>query len=1025
MKSSRFLHLAVPALLTSALLLAGCGGPSNEDSTGVVTGATSSLHIISCSLGCSGPIDGTKSCTISDVFQNQTLTIEFNRPVDPNSVSLSSVRVTNFATGDVPPALVRVDPQNPRRVTYRPTIAIDDFGQYVPGFEAGEAYRVFVRGSGSGARIRATDGSPNITTLECFVVATKGLLDLQPGAPQASVFVDVLDGAGGSATSFLADGSVDVPLASRVRILFDEIMDAATLIDVVNGTSPAVRVRFDEDGDTATPNDQVALPGTFAIDFDEVAGTTELLFLPNPSLPSAGTGAELHRVVVDVLTTARDLAGDALTEPVRAVFTPQALPIPPVSLVETFEDFVPIAFAASSAVPEPLAILPGGSLRGRVLPGIAGGSGRLGDLVVRGGQTVVLGTGPDLVSRFGARLETGAVDDQGFATLEPDEIAAYHVRTQVLDNYTTDGNAPGAAAIEVADGLFEFASLVVEPGGVLSFEGENPPRLFVRGEVLVAGTIDVSGRSAPEHFSTAGFGGSVGGTRLGGGGGGDGADRPDQPAGSQMLPTQGPSFRGFDHAPGAVVVADGAAGGGRAGGSEGGGGGGVRWPPVFPGPFVVNMGTLVNSSYLNLLCAAVEVGAPGAGGTYATVGSVGTYSTPAPAFGIPPAPPVAPVSPSVRTVDTLDLDPEVGGVLEGGAGGGGGGAGIQGTTTNGVAANNCIPSGAFPIKQITGYLDASGAAGGSGGGALALQSGRALAISGLLDASGGSGGSMPLCQPANDGCWAAPGGGGSGGALLLQAPRLTLSGAGASLDVSGGLGGVNGNTLSRGGNGGVGVVEVRTSEPIAEAAVLAELLPSLGGLGAPAVHDVLEIATFVPPAAGPGVLSGFTTCWIVPEAGLFGYDFAQDDVSDPDPAQWRFAWNLKVELDTGEVVDWRGDSGSITDEFDVDFATLVGNDLGSSPLVVRFQGVRANGPIQQPCTFDATAPLGVAEPDSITPWVESIGELDDYWPTVAAPEVADARRPNAFRVQFVFDPTAPYAERIVSVVQLAVEVQPR
>jgi hypothetical protein len=40
-------------------------------------------------------------------------------------------------------------------------------------------------------------------------------------------------------------------------------------------------------------------------------------------------------------------------------------------------------------------------------------------------------------------------------------------------------------------------------------------------------------------------------------------------------------------------------------------------------------------------------------------------------------------------------------------------------------------------------------------------------------------------------------------------------------------------------------------------------------------------------------------------------------------------------------------------------------------------------------------------------------------------EIADARRPNALRMQVVFDPTAPFAERIVSVVEFTVEVQPR
>ena len=1010
--------MAIAALLAFA---SACGGSSN-DAELAVPGATSKMHVITCNLGCSGPAEGSKICSTSDVFVNQTLAFEFNKPIDPQSIASGGLRLTNLQSGELAPGLIEIDPSNSRRLTYRPSITLDDFGQLVPGFVAGEAYRLFVRGSGAGPRIRSTDGSSNVSTIDCFVVASKGVLDLQPGAPRASVYVDVYDPLTNEVTSsFLADGEVDVPLAARVRVEFDQTMSASSLIELVGNTSPSVRVRFDEDGDTSTPNDQVPLPGQFAVDFDEEQSRTQLVFVPNGQLPSAGTGPLRHRVVVEVGTNAVDIAGSALQAPVSAVFTTQAVPIPTEIVRETFQAVVPIAPRSSSAIAEPLAVLPGGSLRGRVLPGLAGGSGELGDVIVLEGETLVLSTGPDIVTRFGPNLVTGPVDAFGLTTSEPDEIVAYQVRAQVLVDAGVDAST---AVLEVDDGVFEFASLDVRGGAVLTFEGDLPPRVFVRGEMSIAGRVDVSGRSGGEHFSTNGLGGSVGGSRIGGGAGGDGGDRPDQPAGSQMLPLQGPSFRGFDHPTGVVVEPNGVAGVGR-GGTGSGGGGGVKWPPTFPGPFVINLGTLANASYLNLLCAAVEVGAPGAGGTYATLGGKPLYSVPSPAFGVPPAPPPAVPNNQIVTVDELELDPDRGGALIGGAGGGGGGAGIQGTTTNGVAANNCIPPGSFPVKQITGYLDASSGAGGSGGGALQLQSGRSIAITGLVDASGGNGAGFPLCTPVNDGCWMAPGGGGSGGALLVQTPLLSLLDATVVLDVAGGSGGVNGNTLSRGGAGGAGVIEVRAQPTLTAGGLLQHLAPALGGAGQPLVLDVLEVQPFSPPTIGPGLLTGFTTCWIVPEAGLFGYSFVDDDFSAMDPQQWSYAWNLVLELDTGELVNWRGDSGSITDEFDVDFETLVGRDLGSSPLVVRFQGVRANAPIQNKCTYDASDAFSGAEPDSLTAWLPSPGGLDTYWSGLVTQEIADARRPNALRMQVVFDPTAPFAERIVSVVEFTVEVQPR
>jgi hypothetical protein len=1021
MKTLRFRRARALATVALLALASACGGGSNDVEL-ATPGATSKMHVITCNLGCSGPAEGSKTCATSDVFVNQTLAFEFNKPIDPQSIASGGLRLTNLQSGEAAPGLIEIDPSNPRRLTYRPSITLDDFGQLVPGFVAGEAYRMFVRGSGAGPRIRATDGSPNVTTIDCFVIASKGVLDLEPGAPQATVFIDVYDPLTNEVTStLLADGQVDVPLTARVRVEFDQIMSASTLIELVGSTSPSVRVRFDEDGDTSTPNDQVPLPGQFAIDFDEKATRTQLVFAPNGPLPSAGTGPLTHRVVVEVGVNAKDIAGTALAAATKAVFTPLAVPIPTETVRETFQSDVPIALRSSSAVAEPLAVLPGGSLRGRVLPGVAGGNGELGDVVVRAGETLVLSTGPDVVTRFGPNFENGAVDAFGAPSIEPEEIVAYQVRAQVL---VDAASAPSTAVVEVDDGVFEFASLVVQAGGVLTFEGDLPPRVFVRGELSIAGLVDVSGRSGGDHFSTNGLGGSGGPSRLAGGAGGDGGDRPDQPTGSQMLPTQGPTFRGFDHTAGSVVDPNGAAGVGR-GGTGLGGGGGVKWPPTFPGPFVVNLGTLADASYLNILCAAVEVGAPGAGGTFASLGGNPFYSVPAQGFGIPPAPPAALPTSTVVTVDELELDPDRSGALVGGAGGGGGGAGIQGTTTNGIATNNCIPPGQFPIKQITGYLDASGGAGGSGGGALQLQSGRSIVISGLVDASGGNGAGIPFCVPVNDGCWTAPGGGGSGGALLLQTPLLSLFDATVVLDVSGGLGGVNGNTLSRGGSGGAGVVEVQAQPSLTVSSVQPRLAPTLGGAGQPLAMDVLEVEPFAPPTTGPGLLSGFTTCWIVPDAGLFGFSFVDDDTSASDPSQWIYSWNLVLELDTGELVNWRGDSGSITDEFDVDFETLVGRDLGTSPLVVRFQGVRANAAIQNKCTFDALDPIGGAEVDSVTPWLASPGELDTYWPGLVAQELADARRPNAMRMQVVFDPTAPFADRIVSVVEFTFEVQPR
>lgn len=1021
-------------VLAAIALVASCGGGDQDDAVGLVPGTSSQMQLLSCSLACSGSMVGPQGCGISEVFVNQTLAFEFNRPVDPSSVGTSSLRVSEIATGNVPAAQIEVDPNNARRVLYRPLIDFDDSGNLVPGLVSGSSYRILIPGSGSPVadRIRAIGGSANVTLVDCFMVASLGVLDLQPGPPQAQITVQEYDPVTTQTLDeFEADGATDVPLVSRVRIAFDQLMTPSSLVDPGTGNSPSVTLRFDEDGDPATADDQLPLPGSFQIQFNQFQNTTALVFTPLPTLPSAGLDPlEPHRVIVEVTGAARDLAGESLAAPPSALFTPVAVAVPLETVVERFQNFVPANTAATSAVLEPSTFVDGTQFRGRVVPVLGGGSGRHGELIVRSGETVVLGTGPNLVTRFGVLLADGPVDDTGDPTDEEEEIVAYQVRAQPIEPYALNGDMPGAEPVVVDDGVFEFAQLVIEPGGRVTFEGANPPRVFVRGLCDVGGVLDASGRDGVAHASTLGQGGDGGpATRLGAGAGGDGGDRPDQPIGSQLTPMQGPNYRGYAHPDGAVVDLDGGAGVGRGGasGDDGGaGGGGVSWPPLFPGPSIVQLGTIADASFLNALCASVIVGAPGAGASHVEPGSQGVYSTPSPAFGMPPEPATAPIDPSLTRAFEVVLDPDRGGELTGGAGGGGGGAGMQGTTTNGVPSNMCVPIGIFPVKQVTAYLDASGAAGGGGGAALQLQVRDRLWIRGIVDVSGGDGGGFMSCPSPlmSDDCWAAPGGGGSGGALLVQAWNLDVSDPSTSFDVSGGSGGLNANTLSLGGTGGIGMVHVETPVALAASAVADELEPAVGGAGEPALADVVLTGPLVDPSVGPARRSGVTSCWRLPDGGLFGFEFAEDDFTDADPEQWVFGWNARVELDTGEVVPWRGDSGPITDEFGEDFETLVGAELGSSPLVVRFQGVRFNGVPLDPCSSDPQLAGGGMVEASLTPWVEHPAELNGFWTSLVSQAEADARRPNAFRAQFVFDPDAPLAARIASVVEFQVVVQP-
>jgi hypothetical protein len=125
------------------------------------------------------------------------------------------------------------------------------------------------------------------------------------------------------------------------------------------------------------------------------------------------------------------------------------------------------------------------------------------------------------------------------------------------------------------------------------------------------------------------------------------------------------------------------------------------------------------------------------------------------------------------------------------------------------------------------------------------------------------------------------------------------------------------------------------------------------------------------------------------------------------------------------VDDYRGTNGLTYRLLGQDLATFLGNDLGSSALVVRFQGVRAVGPIANLCDAEA----GV-EPNlligSETPWLNSPQEVADYWSQQLPgnPGLAAKRKANLIRALILFDRSAPDANVVQGVVQLTIRCIP-
>jgi len=1002
------MHPNLARLSLAALLVSFVSCGSSDDSGSSAVGGASGMALVSCTLGCSGSGGGPLSCSVVSIFVNQDIWLEFSQPVDPATVNKNTFQVVNSTTGQAPSGFYQIDSQNPRRVAFRPQLSFDSTGNPTFGLAAGQSYRLTVPAqSGPGlTAIRSTTGVANSTPLECFVQATLGVNDPVPGPPLVQVFLEPLV-PGGVGPAQLAQGAQDVPLLSRLRLEFDDIMNPATLVNPATGESNFLSVAVDLDGDISTSADQIELIGDYTIAIDDVARRTTVTFTPEGGFPSSGANTPTPRkIVLDLPATVLDLGGNSLANAGQTAFTPVAVVFPPTLLPGgTGEDFTTAAAIDLTrtgtllSVDEPSP----GVLVGRAAPGFGGGSGRFGDLIVNAGQTFTLVTNV-----------VGSSYGPGVAT----DLDVGDLRTFVIDNYDPDlGELPGAVDYVAQSGVFEFSTLVVAPGAVLRAQGSNPPRLLVRGEARISGLVVLAGSAAGNnsadgvaHNGTSGTGQTGGTAAAGGGRGGDGGDRQNA-TGTPLL-----TVGGFNHGVGVVVQTNGADGIGRGGSTNAGEGeGGTNWSAILPGPSLTELGGFQPNAF----CTSMQVGQPGSGATYGSFGTAGVWASPFAFIGVPVSPgPNPPGAEQLRASDTT-LNPEAG-LLVGGAGGGGGGLGIAGTRSNGLGPGCPPPAGQSPALLI--YRESSAAGGGGGAGAIQIQAGRRLLLDGSIDLRGGNGGRAVLPVPTggtepDQAAMTAPGGGGTGGAALLQSLEVAVASFPGVIDLRGGTGGLNPGGLgernpSSGGSGGAGIARFETAaaQPLDVAAEAAKLLPATGGPGQPAHSDLLSLATWMPVLEGFGARSGLQSCWIVPPGSPFQVDFLADDASDPDNVV--YGWNMDLEVDGGIVAAFRGPS-VLSALLGQDIETVVGSrireisdeDLSAAPILVRFQGARVVGSLETPCLIEFSDPAGPFLPGSLTPWVLHPAELNDYWNQVFPGDsgLAAKLKPNAIRYQIVFD----------------------
>ena len=1001
--------LALGLALTGAACTSGGGGD----------GEGGGLTIVSCSLGCSSSDSsgGQVSCGITDVFLNQEIRITFSQPLDLNTVSNNSFRMVEVDTGRTPPGTFRLDSTNPRVLVYRPQLTFDSTGNPVFGLTQNQTYRLTLPGVSQGDLgpfIRSTSGESLQTRLLCTLLASRGVFDTTPGRPTYDMTVtrvETYDANDDPATfsEAPAAGATQVFRLSEIEIEFDDVMNPATLVNPVSGTSNTISVSVDPDGDPADDSDQVPVDGEFTITIDQTALVTTVVFRPTIGFPSAGSDLlNPRRIVVNLSASIADLGSNGIVAPGNTVFTPEVITFP---VVEVLEDFTTSNFEDSTHSGSPWG-------PDTLAPGLGGGSGRLGDLIIPAGSDITLNT-----------------DSEDFTDSLFDDPAVFNLANLVepVDPFRVDG------------GQFEFARLLVEAGAALRFEGSNPARLFVRGECIIQGTLDLSGLNSPNHDSedSGGFGGTPDTPGAGGSLGGDGGQRPD---GGEWVAVQG---AGVDNPndPGPVDPSDpaqytlvngqdgqgvlfpDAAGPGRVAG----GNGGLAWPQpdVLPAPdddwrFPENpMDNMTFPYDPQFFCQITAPGGVGAGGAYSLSGFVGqNYS-----LGVT-VPPQAAISLGGDAADlALDavsrsLDPDLG-FLRGGSGGGGGGGHLFGTTVNGLLFNNCAIAPVGDL-EVNFFAPHSGAAGGSSGGALQIQTGDRLVVNGVIDASGGNGGG----SIGADGL-AAPGGGGSGGAILLQGGSVVVQSIPGRLDVSGGVGGIGPNTGSSGraigGAGGPGLVRIETGDTLLDASVEgikvtpdeATLVDSYGP-GASSL-DVVSTALWDGVGDGNAGFSGAQSCW-----------FSESDLTDPDnptqpiqnffqlefePDGAELGWDMLLRVQGfADPQSYRGEN-DITGPGGLSLQDLWGDDFGAGPVVVRFQGAKAVGSLDQPCSVPLAGLESQLVPGSLTGWVDAPFLLQSFF---ADP----ALTPNIFRFIVIWDSNDPSFPVIEGVEQISIRLRP-
>jgi hypothetical protein len=739
----RPLRLAMAPALALVFVFAGCNSGSGSASR-LSSPACASGSTKFCLVSCNLGCSNT-SCSVSQIAQNQSIQLTFSQAVDPTSVNSGTV-LLRTAGGEPPIGDLLV---SDRTITFQPRIEIQGGATFF-GFRANETYVLTVpSGTDGGASLRSTSGEPLGAQVSCQLVVSRGIIDLDNQPPRPTLISPAT--------------LTGVSRGAAIVLEFSELIDAAPFAGGGEGSPVEFGVsRTTRQGGAAVCSETatvVPLPGVPLITLDRVRNVATVTFRPSVQLPGETC------VEVRVTNRVHDLSGRS-AEPVTYRFVTEAAPIEDLAVVEEFDNEGRLDRSASST------IWSGGLAQ----PGVIGGTGKLGDFNPANGPEI------------GGGVRVWDLDIAGGIVIP--------------GNQTLSGREA-----RITDGNFEFTNFRVPAGVTVRFVGTQVPKIWVRGEVVIQGTIDLAGvvmGQLANSFGTVGQPGGVGG--AGGGRGGNGSG-----------PSNGtPGFNG-EHGQDVRVPAGHAYQGNIVGT---GGRGGLQYPAD-------------NASVThNYITQCAQVAAGGSGGGFFAAGSSGV------ALRSPSTPPE--LGPSIAGGIAFSLFPIPAGrrsidhFLVGGSGGGGGGSSI------------------FGHRNPNALTWRVGCGGSGGGGAIAIRAGGPIQLTTAAPAvsfnvRGGDAFTPYLHQIQGP---PAPGGGGSGGSVLLQS-AASIAAAGI-IDLRGGLGvwiqpGTTQGLFieARGGDGAPGFVR---AEAPGSAATLSNVRPALD-------------PRMIGPLTDSDTTSGFLTKW--------------------------------------------------------------------------------------------------------------------------------------------------------------------